>query len=96
MHAHLNYLFAETCRCLSENLLLQDSVLKMLPGKAITVEYSAANAIEQLKNEPMFCMELSVRLFYWSRLAYLHGVSISAWSHSSSPFCVVVKEAKEQ
>ncbi|KAL4457464.1 hypothetical protein ABPG75_012329 [Micractinium tetrahymenae] len=31
---------------------------------------SAAAAAEQLRREPMFCMETAVRLFYWARLAY--------------------------
>lgn len=33
---------------------------------------------QQERREPMFCMELAIRLFYWSKYAYRHWVSWQA------------------
>ncbi|GAB4815836.1 hypothetical protein N2152v2_002882 [Parachlorella kessleri] len=44
--------------------------LGVLPDKA----QATADAAAVLEKEPMFCMELALRLFLWSRLAYQYGI----------------------
>lgn len=49
---------------------LEEQLLpSLLPGIVSLMEAAA-----RLEKEPMFCMELALRLFYWTRLAKLYGV----------------------
>ncbi|GAB4815834.1 hypothetical protein N2152v2_002880 [Parachlorella kessleri] len=66
---------AELQQTMAEEPTLDELVLpSLLPGVVPDRAEAAADAAEQLRREPMFCMELALRCFYWTRLAKLCGV----------------------
>lgn len=50
-------------------------MLRQELGVAPSTSLSATGAAEKMKEVPIFCMELAVKLFYWTRLAYVPLVS---------------------